>query len=66
MEIWFLYLIRCKDGSLYTGITTDVKRRFEEHKGGGRGSNSVGAGADTALFPLHLYNILSKITQSIE
>ena len=38
MEIWFLYLIRCKDGSLYTGITTDVKRRFKEHKGGGRGS----------------------------
>ena len=37
MERWFLYLIRCKDGSLYTGITTDVKRRFEEHKGS-RGS----------------------------
>lgn len=38
MEIWFLYLIRCKDGSLYTGISTDVKRRFEEHRGGSRGS----------------------------
>ncbi len=38
MEIWFLYLIRCRDGSLYTGIPTDVKRRFEEHKGGSRGS----------------------------
>ncbi|NOY39335.1 MAG: GIY-YIG nuclease family protein [Nitrospirae bacterium] len=38
MEIWFLYLIRCRDGSLYTGITTDVKRRFKEHKGGSRGS----------------------------
>ena len=29
---WFLYLIRCKHGRLYTGITTDVERRFEEHK----------------------------------
>ena len=29
---WSLYMIRCKDGSLYTGITTDVKRRFEEHQ----------------------------------
>ncbi len=38
METWFLYLIRCKDGNLYTGITTDVKRRFKEHKGGNRGS----------------------------
>jgi putative endonuclease len=28
---WFLYMIRCRDGSLYTGITTDVARRFSEH-----------------------------------
>jgi putative endonuclease len=39
MKIWYLYLIRCKGGSLYTGITTDVKRRVEEHRGtGGKGS----------------------------
>jgi len=31
---WFLYLIRCKDGALYTGITTDVDRRFAEHQSG--------------------------------
>ena len=31
---WHLYLVRCHDGSLYTGITTDVARRFEEHQGG--------------------------------
>ena len=30
---WHLYLIRCRDGSLYTGITTDVTRRFAEHQG---------------------------------
>ncbi len=29
---YFVYLLRCADGSLYTGITTDVKRRFAEHK----------------------------------
>jgi len=32
---WHLYLIRCHDGSLYTGITTDVARRFAEHQGNG-------------------------------
>lgn len=32
--MYFVYLIKCKDGSLYTGITTDVKRRFQEHKEG--------------------------------
>ncbi len=30
-----MYLIRCNDGSLYTGITTDVARRFAEHQGSG-------------------------------
>ncbi|MDD4875892.1 MAG: GIY-YIG nuclease family protein [Dehalococcoidales bacterium] len=36
---WYLYLIRCHDGSLYTGITTDVARRFAEHQGN-KGSGS--------------------------
>ncbi len=29
---WHLYLVRCHDGSLYTGITTNVARRFAEHQ----------------------------------
>lgn len=33
MNTWFLYVIRCKQGRLYTGITTDVERRFAEHAG---------------------------------
>jgi putative endonuclease len=33
MPDWYLYLIRCRDGSLYTGITTDVTRRFTQHQG---------------------------------
>ena len=37
MSDWYLYLIRCRDGSLYTGITTDVARRFAEHRGQGGG-----------------------------
>jgi putative endonuclease len=32
VENWFLYVIRCKGGSLYTGITTDVQRRIKEHQ----------------------------------
>ena len=34
MVEWYLYLVRCRDGSLYTGITTDVGRRFSEHEAG--------------------------------
>ncbi|MDP3764020.1 MAG: GIY-YIG nuclease family protein [bacterium] len=36
--MYFVYIIECKDRSLYTGITTDLKRRFEEHKTGKGGS----------------------------
>ncbi len=32
MEDWYLYLVRCRDGSLYTGITTDVPRRMKAHR----------------------------------
>jgi len=31
---WFLYLIECADGSIYTGITTDVAARYAAHQRG--------------------------------
>ena len=31
---WFIYIIRCKDDLLYTGITKDLKRRMREHNSG--------------------------------
>lgn len=31
---YYTYILRCSDGSLYTGITTDLRRRFAEHAGG--------------------------------
>jgi putative endonuclease len=31
---WFLYLIECKDGSIYTGITVDVDARYAVHASG--------------------------------
>lgn len=31
---WYLYILRCGDDSLYTGITTDVDRRLEAHRAG--------------------------------
>ncbi|MBI2196081.1 GIY-YIG nuclease family protein [Candidatus Daviesbacteria bacterium] len=32
--MWFLYILLCKDGSLYTGISNNVEKRFSEHKNG--------------------------------
>jgi len=31
-QVWHIYIIRCKDNSLYTGVTIDIKRRFDEHQ----------------------------------
>jgi len=35
---WHVYLIRCADNSIYCGISTDVKRRFQEHQNMGKKS----------------------------
>ncbi|GAB3389202.1 GIY-YIG nuclease family protein [Lysobacter fragariae] len=34
MSAWFVYLIECRDGSIYTGIATDVDRRYALHVSG--------------------------------
>ena len=36
MSDWYLYIVRCRDGTLYTGISTDVDRRLAEHQQGGK------------------------------
>ena len=48
MPPWQVYILSCSDGSLYTGITTDIARRFEEHRSG-RGARYFRGRA-----PLHL------------
>lgn len=34
MKRYFIYIIKCADGLLYTGFTNDISRRFEEHQNG--------------------------------
>ncbi len=36
MNDWYVYILRCADGSLYTGITTDPARREREHNSDSR------------------------------
>lgn len=33
-KLWYLYMVRCHQGQLYTGVSTDVTRRFAEHEAG--------------------------------
>ncbi|MDS0859719.1 GIY-YIG nuclease family protein [Burkholderia pseudomultivorans] len=59
---WFLYLIECADDSVYTGITTDVAARFDEHAAGkgARYTRSRKPRAVLASFPLRDRSIASR------
>ena len=38
MNSWFIYILETENNKLYTGITTDVERRFEEHRSTKKGA----------------------------
>ncbi len=50
--MWFVYIVQTRYGTLYTGITTDVPRRFREHQSGSpRGARALrGKGPLTLVF----------------
>lgn len=48
--MYFVYLLECTDGSIYTGITTDPKRRLKEHKEGKGGHYTRAHGATKILY----------------
>lgn len=37
-KIWYVYIVKCKDSTLYTGITTDPDRRILEHNTSSKGA----------------------------
>ena len=52
--MWYVYILECKDGSLYTGVTNDLERRFKEHQKGTAhytSYNSPKSVVYTELFP---------------
>ena len=40
---WFVYTLQCSDKTLYTGVTTDLDRRVEEHNIGSKGAKYTAA-----------------------
>ncbi len=41
INVWYVYLIRTRNGSLYAGITTDTERRLQEHHGTAKGAKNL-------------------------
>ena len=48
-QTWYVYILKCQDDSLYTGITTDVDRRVKEHN-----QNKIGAKYTKVRRPVRL------------
>lgn len=48
--MYFVYLLQCSDQSIYCGITTDVKRRFREHKDGIGSHYTKAHGAEKVIY----------------
>lgn len=55
MKNYYVYILRCEDNSLYTGITTDVERRFSEHLG----KNGKGAKYTKVHKPVKIEKVFS-------
>lgn len=69
MRTWSIYLLRCSDGSLYTGIATDVSRRLAEHEEGARGAKYLrGRGPLELVFHQEIgdRSLASKIEQRVK
>ncbi|EHG6929920.1 GIY-YIG nuclease family protein [Salmonella enterica subsp. enterica serovar Enteritidis] len=56
MTLWYLYLIRTADNALYTGITTDVARRYRQHQTGKGAKALRGKGELTLAFAAQVGN----------
>jgi putative endonuclease len=60
MSQWYVYMLRCADGTLYTGVTTDLVRRVAEHNG--EGAKGRGAKYTKARRPVSL--VYSEATEN--
>ncbi|MCX5871172.1 MAG: GIY-YIG nuclease family protein [Deltaproteobacteria bacterium] len=49
MDFWYVYIVRCSDNTLYTGITTDLSRRLLEHNSGPKGARYTRSRRPVAL-----------------
>jgi len=48
--MYVVYILECRDGTLYTGITTDIGRRFKQHQSGEGGRYTKSRGAKKLMY----------------
>ncbi len=58
--MWFVYIVRCADDTLYTGVTTNIEKRLREHNGEVKG----GARYTLAKRPVSIVYLESAASRS--
>lgn len=61
---YYLYILKCADGTLYTGITTDLERRLEEHNAGKTGARYTRTRRPVQLMYSKPYDDRSKASRA--
>ena len=65
-KTWYLYILRCGDGSLYTGITTDVQRRLTAHRTGKGAKYTRGRGPLELVYQEKLPDHSTALKREVE
>ncbi|MES9869966.1 MAG: GIY-YIG nuclease family protein [Sedimenticola sp.] len=60
---WYIYILQCSDDSLYTGVTTDLERRVQEHNESPRGARYTRARRPVKLVYAEAWNTRSLACQ---
>ena len=63
---WYLYILRCGDGTLYTGITNDVERRLAAHRAGKGAKYTRGRGPLKLVYREELPNHSAALKREYE
>ena len=61
---WFVYVLECGDGTLYTGITTDLERRVDEHNTSTKGARYTRARRPVRLLASWIHDDRAAATQA--
>jgi putative endonuclease len=62
-EKWYIYILRCADGTLYTGVTTDIERRLVEHNHEKTGAKYTRTRRPVFLVYREVYSTRSEATK---
>jgi putative endonuclease len=61
--MYYVYMLECADGTLYTGITTDLERRVEEHNSSDKGAKYTRARRPVRLVYSEVYEDRSRASK---